>query len=311
MRNLLNIVVSLLLLAGRYSTAAAQDEPNYQRWMAEGRCYLDGSYGKEKRDEAIKWFRRVKRCYYFNKTIRGQAMLGIADYQLYKDDTAAAIKTLRQVIGNRMASKIEKGNAGKIRKRKKEEWNRYYAASALLQLHLTQHAFEKAHQYVYYLDKKVSVNWYCGDGILSHNMMSSDAYVKIQLYKNNPDSAFFYWYDGWFDFRTLMNTFGKGIEENDSLIFSALLKKYGKDTLINTLKKFRTSVYWRDAVSATDITERRYYADFSGIKIVLEAVYGDSAFAPFPEEYHKAVIERLDKAMAEHWMLKTLLKTGS
>lgn len=311
MRNLLYIVVNLLLLAGNYSTAVAQEEPKYQLWMSEGRGCLEGRFGNEHRDEAIKWFRRVKRRCYFNKTIRGQAMRGIADYHLYKGDTAAAIKTLRQVMGKRIAHKIETGNAGTLRKRKKEEWNRYYAASALLQLHLTQHAFEKAHQYVYYLDKKVSVNWFCGDGILSHNMMSSDAYVKIQLYKNNPDSAFFYWYDGWFDFRTLMNKFEKGIEENDSLIFSALLKKYGKDTLINALKKFRTSVYWRDAVSATDITERRYYADFSGIKIVLEAVYGDSAFAPFPEEYHKAVIERLDNAMAEHWMLKTLLKTGS
>lgn len=311
MRNLLYIVISLLLLAGNYSTAVAQEERKCQLWMSEGRGCLEGRFGNEHRDEAIKWFRRVKRLYYFNKMIRGQAMRGIADYQLYKGDTAAAIKTLRKVIGKRIAHKIEKGDAGTIRKRKKEEWNRYYAASALLDLHLMQHTIDKAQRYAYYIDKKVSVNWYCGDGSFSNSSMITNAYVVIHLQQNNPDSAFFYWNDGWFAMRSELNKYGKRLEKNDSLIFSALLRKYGADTLKYKLQQFTDTIYWRDTLSASGMHGRLYYSDFSGMKIMIDYVYSNSEKVPMTATQHKETMEWLESLMKEYWMLKTLLKTGS
>lgn len=330
MRNLLHILVSLLLLTSGYSTAAAQEEPKYQRWMSEGRSYLEGSYRKDKRDEAIKWFRRVKRRCYFNKTIRGQAMRGIADYQLYKGDTASAIKTLQQVIGKRIAHKIETGNAEKIRKRNKEEWNRYYAACDLTTIYLAKKEFAKSRLFLGYVDSTVHVTWTCGIGSMGHDMFVEENMLRYLVGTGRPEDAYA-WYYGHFG---LLNPLSADLEhaeawdklstnnmilrtprffsvrasQSDSLICRALLATYSNEKLRAAFDTMAQHIHTLDTITAAGTKVRIYYGHFFGRQIRLNACFAAENGTPVTPEQDERYRREAAALIQQSWIYRELNK---
>lgn len=328
MRNLLNILVTVLLLAGCYATANAQEDPKYSLWMSEGRGCLEGNFGKEHRDEAIKWFRRVKRRCYFNKNIRGQAMRGIADYQLYKGDTASAIKTLRQVIGNRIAHKIETGNAGKIRKRNKEEWNRYYAACKLTEIYLDKKEFAKSRLFLGYVDSTVHVTWICGIGSMGHDMYVEENMLRYLVGIGQPEDAYA-WYYGQFGLYNTLPTDLEHMEEldkllvnnmiprttglfsiratkADSLICKSLLAAFSKEKLRDAFDNMSQHIHSRDTLTAAGTKVRIYYGHFLGRQIRLNACFADEKGIPITPEQDTKHRKEAELLVVHSWIYKQL-----
>lgn len=327
MRNLLNIIVTVLLLAGSYSAANAQEEPKYSLWMSEGRGCLEGNFGKEHRDEAIKWFRRVKRRCFFNKNIRGQAMRGIADYQLYKGDTASAIKTLRQVIGKHIAHKIETGNAGKIRKRNKEEWNRYYAACKLTEIYLDKKEFAKSRLFLGYVDSTVHVTWICGIGSMGHDMYVEENMLRYLIGIGQPEDAYAYRYGRFFLEDLLFYPensqkldslvkydlvapaslrFVYNHNKVDSLILKSLLRKYTKQTLRQSFDGFCHNIHTKDTVMDSGLKVRIYYSNFLGKQIRITAWISDEKGTPITPEQDTKHRKEAELLVVHSWIYKQL-----
>lgn len=330
MRNFLITAVTVLLLAGSYSSAYAQDEPKYLLWMWEGRGCLEGNFGDKHRDEAITWFRRVKRRCFFNKNIRGQAMRGISEYQLYKSDTLAAVKTLRKVIGKRICHKIETGNAGKIRERKKEEWNRYYAACDLTALYIDKKEFAKSRLFLGYADSIVNVTWTCGTGSFGHDLWVEENILRYWIGLGRPEDAYAYRYgqfglynmlptdlehlDGFYmlsDNNMLPRTTGlftPRAGKADSLIYKTLLSRYNKEKLRNAFDNMAQNIHSQDTVIASGRKIRMYYGNFLGKQIRLTAWFSDEKGTPITPAEDQKYRKEAEALVYHSWIYKELEK---
>lgn len=147
-----------------------------QETIYEGYSYLKGSVYNGTIHDGKKTFLKVKRRYFFNKSVLVDANRGLSEYYLLIYDTTTSINFLKKNISKSIIKKIEQNNFEKVSV-KKENWNYYYSISRIIEILISKKEKKLASNYFEFFKSKVKVTWTCGIGSIGH----SDFIEKTEL----------------------------------------------------------------------------------------------------------------------------------